>query len=108
VNKSQSLTAKNAELLHSQKSFLACQSMQSLVEVIAQFLSSMGEVAGTVVSQQAGRVVEYCQQVWSLSHAQLRMILTHRIDNAVRFQCQSGLCSTARGDGKQPERPANW
>ncbi len=67
-----------AGLLHSRESFLACQGMQSFVELIATLPSSMGEIGSPVASQQApGRVVEHRQDVGSLPHAQLRMILAH-------------------------------
>jgi len=66
-------------LLHSRKSFLACQGMQSFVELIAKFPSGVGEIAGSTASEQSpGCVVEHRQQGGSLSHAQLRMILAHR------------------------------
>jgi len=64
--------------LHSRKSFLACQGMQSFVELRATFPSSMGEIGSPVASQQApGGVVEQRQDVGSLPHAQLRMVLAH-------------------------------
>jgi hypothetical protein len=65
-------------LLHSLKSFLAGQDMQSFVELIAKLPSGVSEIAGSTASEQSpGRVVEHRQQVGSLSHTQLRMILAH-------------------------------
>src|SRR6266516_6225855 len=65
-------------LLHSRKTFLACQLMQSCVELIAKFSSGMGEIGSPVTSEQSpGRVVEQRQQVGRLPHPQLRMILAH-------------------------------
>src|ERR1700676_2203437 len=53
--------------------------MQSFVELIAQFPSGLGEIAGAIASEQSPcRVIEHRQQVRSMSHAQLCMILAHR------------------------------
>ncbi len=55
-------------LLHSRKSFLACQGMQSFVELITQFPSGVGEITGSTASQQSrGRVVEHRQHAPPLS-----------------------------------------
>src|SRR4051794_31109940 len=52
--------------------------MQSIVELIAQYPPGMGQIAGSVASEQSPCcVVEHRQHVRSMSHAQLRMILAH-------------------------------
>jgi hypothetical protein len=38
-------------LLHARKSFLACQGMQSFVELIAQFPSGVGGIAGSTAHE---------------------------------------------------------